>query len=462
MLRFAPSPTGDMHIGNLRAAIFNYIIAKQTNQKFLIRIEDTDLARNIEGKDKEILSLLNLFGLLWDNLVYQSHNFDKHRQLAQYLIEKDLAFYCYCSKEFLESKRELAKAQKKPFRYDMQWAELEKHTNKNPVIRIKGATSTISFEDAIKGHLSFEPHEIDSFVIIKEDGIPTYNFACAVDDMLYDVSFVVRGEDHTSNTPRQILIHRALGYEKVLGYAHLPIILGESGSKMSKRDSASSVAWLLEQGFLPQAIINYLISMGNHTPQEVFKLQESFAWFDIKNIAKSPVKFDIKRLRFLNREHLKMLNEQEFALLVDSKDSSVGALAKLHLQEASTLNEIREKLDKIFAPKCIERAENGESYIEECKILYAILCEMIESKDLNLQDYESLKNALMQRSNLKGKKFFKPLRILLTGQTHGLELSEIYPYLRFFLKDIVRLDRNAIADSNADSTQAIKNQAIKN
>ena len=157
-----------------------------------------------------------------------------------------------------------------------------------------------------------------------------------------------------------------------------------------------------------------------------------------------------------------MLNEQEFALLVDSKDSSVGALAKLHLQEASTLNEIREKLDKIFAPKCIQRAENGESYIEECKILYAILCEMIESKDLNLQDYESLKNALMQRSNLKGKKFFKPLRILLTGQTHGLELSEIYPYLRFFLKDIVRLDRNAIADSNADSTQAIKNQAIKN
>ncbi|WP_276890913.1 glutamate--tRNA ligase [Helicobacter japonicus] len=440
MLRFAPSPTGDMHIGNLRAAIFNYIIAKQTNQKFLIRIEDTDILRNIEGKDKEILALLNLFGLLWDNLVYQSDNFDKHRQLAEYLISKDLAFYCYCSKEFLESKRLEAKEQRKPFRYDDSWAEIEKTSNHKPVVRIRGAKSAISFEDSIKGEVRFEAHEIDSFVILKEDGIPTYNFACAVDDMLYDVSFIVRGEDHVSNTPRQILIHRALGYDKVLGYAHLPIILGESGSKMSKRDSASSVAWLLEEGFLPQAIMNYLISMGNRTPTEIFKLQDSYEWFDIKNIAKSPVKFDIKRLRFLNREHLKMLNEQEFALLLNSKDSSIGALAKLYLQEASTLNEIRTKIDGIFTPKCITQQENNESFEQECIVLYTHLREMIESYSEDLKDYESLKKALLQKSNLKGKRFFKPLRILLTGSTHGLELSEIYPYLRFFLRDIVTLD----------------------
>ena len=440
MLRFAPSPTGDMHIGNLRAAIFNYIIAKQSRQKFLIRIEDTDIARNIEGKDKEILNILNLFGLLWDNLVYQSDNFDKHRQLAQYLIDKGLAFYCYCSKEFLESKRLEAKEQKRPFRYDMQWAELEKHTNPKPVVRLKGAESVISFIDAIKGEVRFEANEIDSFVILKDDGIPTYNFACAVDDMLYDISFIVRGEDHVSNTPRQILIHRALGYDKVLGYAHLPIILGESGSKMSKRDSASSVAWLLEEGFLPQAIVNYLVSMGNHAPSEVFKLQDTYEWFDIKHIAKSPVKFDIKRLRFLNREHFKTLNEQEFALLLDSKDPSVGALAKLHLQEASTLNEIRAKIGCIFAPKNIMQKENDESYEQECRMLYAFLREMIESHSEDLKDYESMKNALLQKSNLKGKRFFKPLRILLTGTTHGLELSELYPYLRFFLRDIVTLD----------------------
>lgn len=451
MLRFAPSPTGDMHIGNLRAAIFNFILARQSGKKFLIRIEDTDTARNIEGKDKEILSLLNLFGLMWDNLVYQSDNFTRHRQLAEHLIAKGKAFYCYCSKEFLESKREEAKLSKKPFRYDEAWAELEKGSNPKPVVRLKGARKAVSFVDSIKGELCFEAHELDSFVILKDDGIPTYNFACAVDDMLYDVSFIVRGEDHVSNTPRQILIHRALGYEKVLGYAHLPIILGENGSKMSKRDSASSVAWLLEEGFLPQAILNYLISMGNRAPCEVFRLDDSLKWFDIKHIAKSPVKFDIKRLRFLNREHLKQLNEQDFALLLESKDSSIGALGKLHLQEASTLNEIRAKIESILSPKDPAMSEGGESYEAEVRTLYAILREMIDSHALELESYESLKGALMQKSALKGKRFFKPLRILLSGQTHGLELSEMYPYLRFFLRDIVRLKDSA---PNADSKQS--------
>lgn len=439
MLRFAPSPTGDMHIGNLRAAVFNYIIAKQTNQPFLVRIEDTDLVRNIEGKDKEILSLLNLFGLLWDKLAYQSHNFDHHRKIAEYLINKNLAFYCYCTREFLDQKREEAKAQKKPFRYDEAWAEIHKDSNPKPVVRLRGARRDICFVDEIKGEISFSPNEIDSFVILKEDAIPTYNFACAVDDMLYDISFIVRGEDHVSNTPRQILVRQCLDYTKDIGYAHLPIILGESGSKMSKRDNASSVSWLLEQGFLPQAIINYLIAMGNKTPKEIFKLQEAIEWFDIKNIAKSPVKFDIKKLRFINREHLKMLNESELALLLNTTDASVGGLAKLYLQEASTLNEIRDKIDSIFAPKDIYALYEEQDFSESCQILYGALRELMEEHSMALREYETLKAELMTRTNLKGKNFFKPLRILLTGTSHGLELNEIYPFLQFFLKDIVRL-----------------------
>lgn len=439
MLRFAPSPTGDMHIGNLRAAIFNYIIAKQTNEPFLIRIEDTDIARNIQGKDKEILSLLNLFGLLWDKLVYQSENFEHHRKLADYLIQKNLAFYCYCSKDFLDAKREEFAASKKPFRYDESWANLQKDSNPKPVVRLRGAKESINFTDEIKGNLSFATNELDSFVILKEDGIPTYNFACAADDMLYDISFIVRGEDHVSNTPRQILIHQSLDYTKNLKYAHLPIILGESGSKMSKRDSASSVAWLLEQGFLPQAIINYLVSMGNKTPCEVFTLQECIEWFDIKNISKSPVKFDIKRLRFLNREHLKRLNEKDFALLLNSTDSAVGALGKLHLQEASTLNEIREKIDKIFSKKDIDSSYEGQNFKPECKILYKELLELIKQNHSALNEYDSLKDELIKRTNLKGKSFFKPLRILLTGQSSGLELKDTYPYLRLFLKDIIQI-----------------------
>ncbi|WP_277641611.1 glutamate--tRNA ligase [Wolinella succinogenes] len=434
MLRFAPSPTGDMHTGNLRAAIFNYILAKQRGEKFLVRIEDTDMERNIEGKDKEILSLLNLFGMVWDELVYQSHNFPRHAQMAEYLLSQGKAFYCYCSKEFLDQKREEALAQKLPFRYNDAWAEIEKDSNQKPVIRLRGASEEICFKDEIKGIVSFKPHEVDSFVIVREDGIPTYNFACAIDDMLYDVSFIVRGEDHVSNTPKQMLIQRGVGYEKLLQYAHLPILLNEEGKKMSKRDNASSVKWLLEEGYLPQAIANYLILMGNKTPTEVFTLKEAIEWFDITHVAKAPAKFDLDKLRFLNREHFKRLSEQDLAFLLDHKDPSVGGLAKLYLQESSTLNELRPKIDALFAPK-IAQGEFASAMI----LLYPHLRAMIEEFSPALKDFEAFKKEAMERSGLKGKPFFKSLRLLLTGSENGPELSDLFEYARFFFNDIIRL-----------------------
>ncbi len=437
MLRFAPSPTGDMHIGNLRAAIFNFIIAKQRNEKFLIRIEDTDLARNIKNKDKEILSLLNLFGLLWDELIYQSANFSKHQHFAEFLLKTNKAFYCYCSKEFLEQKRQVAIDKKIAFRYDDSWAELEKDSNKKPVIRLKGSSKAISYDDKIKGKLTFEPNELDSFVIIREDGIPTYNFACACDDMLYDISYIVRGEDHTSNTPKQILIHQNLGYEKDIQFAHLPIILGENGKKMSKRDASSSVVWLLEQGFLPVAIINYLISMGNATPCEIFTLSEAIEWFDISKIAKSPVKFDIAKLRFINHEHLKRLNESDLALLLESSDLSIGALGKIYLEEASTLNELRDKIQAIIAPKDFNKLYEGQDFSKGCHVIFGILKDMIsDSKNIPFE-YEEFKNIIMTKSALKGKALFKPLRIVLTGASHGPDLAKLYPYLRNILDSIL-------------------------
>lgn len=439
MLRFAPSPTGDMHIGNLRAAIFNFIIAKQKNEKFLIRIEDTDFSRNIDGKDKEILSTLNLFSLLWDQIVYQSHNFSKHQRFAQMLIDQGLAFYCYCTKDFLEQKKQEAIEKKQPFRYQDSWAELQKDTNPKPVVRLKGSSSSLFFEDKIKGRIDFDCNELDSFVILREDGIPTYNFACAIDDMLYDISFIVRGEDHVSNTPKQILIQKYLQYDKKIQYAHLPIILGEDGKKMSKRDASSSVNYLLEQGFLPQAIINYLISMGNKTPVEVFSLNEAIEWFDISHIAKSPVKFDLKRLRFLNREHLKKLNESDFALLLETQDLSIGALAKLFLEEASTLNEIREKVNLIFMPKDIQKTYENQSFYNQCVLLFDVLKEISETQECAKMDYATFKAEAMQKSQLKGKEFFKPLRILLTGESHGLDLETMFNYLRLHLKSILRI-----------------------
>lgn len=435
MLRFAPSPTGDMHTGNLRAALFNYILSLQRKEKFLLRIEDTDTARNIEGKDKEILFLLTLFGIKWDSLVYQSENFPRHRQLAEYLITQGKAFYCYCTKEFLDKKREEAKAQKRAFRYDDTWAELQKDENPKPVVRLRGAKVAMKFEDKIKGILEFAPNEIDSFVILKEDGIPTYNFACAVDDMLYNVSFIVRGEDHVSNTPKQMLVYEGLDYKEAVEFAHLPILLNEEGKKMSKRDNASSVQWLLDEGFLPAAITNYLILMGNKTPCEVFTLNEAVEWFDITKIAKAPAKFDLDKLRFLNREHFKRLNEQDLAVLLGYKDASIGGLAKLYLQESSTLNELRDKIDRIFIKKSLILES---SFKQEIEILQNALLELLNQKDFSKEDFEVFKSLAMQKSKLKGKQFFKPLRLLLTGFEHGPELSDLFPYLRLYLKEILR------------------------
>ncbi|WP_300950039.1 glutamate--tRNA ligase family protein, partial [Helicobacter rodentium] len=334
--------------------------------------------------------------------------------------------------------------------YDDSWAELEKASNPKPVVRLRGSKEEIKFVDCIKGEIQFAPNEVDSFVILKEDGIPTYNFACAVDDMLYDVDFIVRGEDHVSNTPKQMLIHKDLNYNKEMKFAHLPILLNDEGKKMSKRDNASSVQWLLDSGFLPQAIVNYLILMGNKTPCEVFTLQDSLEWFDICKIAKAPAHFDMDKLKFLNREHFKRINEQDLAVLLGYKDASIGALAKIYLQEASTLNEIREKIDKIFANKTLllnQIQESAQSEIQSNEILefkaeiidlQKVILGMLESQDWAKSEFNTFKESAMQISALKGKKFFKPLRFLLTGFVNGPELSDLFPILRLFLKDIVR------------------------
>ncbi|MDE6979202.1 MAG: glutamate--tRNA ligase [Helicobacter sp.] len=437
MLRFAPSPTGDMHIGNLRAAIFNYILAKQRNEEFLLRIEDTDVERNIEGKDKEILQMLTLFGILWDKLVYQSENLHHHQMIADHLLKSGKAFLCYCTEEFLDKKREEAKESKHAFRYEDSWSEQEKDSNPTPVVRLHGAKADVCYTDKIKGLLTFNANEIDSFVILRANGMPTYNFACAVDDVLYDVRFIVRGEDHTTNTPKQILIRKAMQCDLPIEFAHLPIILNEEGKKMSKREQSSSVKWLLEEGFLPQAIANYLISMGNNPPMEVFTLKESIAWFDIGKITKSAVKFDIKRLRFLNREHFKRLSDSELAYLLESSNPQIGALARFYLQEASTLNEIRNAIAPIF---CAKNPASFPEFANEIVRLYSHITHMLDSLHPALSTFESFKKELMTQSNLKGKHFFKPLRILLTGKLEGPELSDLYPLIWGMLKDIIRIE----------------------
>lgn len=440
MLRFAPSPTGSMHIGNLRVALFNFVVAKQLKSPLMVRIEDTDLERNIPGKDQEILKILEMVGVSWDTLVYQSANLPTHLEYAQRLLDHNEAFYCHCTPAFLELKKTEALRAKKPFRYDDAWALLEKQSNPHPVVRLKGSQQGLQFQDVIKGPLSFEPFELDSFVILRSNQTPTYNFACACDDLEYKISHIIRGEDHVSNTPKQILIQRALRRvlnlpERNITYAHLPIILNEEdGKKMSKRHEASSVGWLLKQGFLPQSIANYLVSLGYKPPKEVFDLAEAMTWFKIERLSPSSAKFSLSYLRYLNHKRLEDLSLEELGVLLDLDCPEKSKLARLFIQECSTLLELQEKLKAVFSPKDICKEEGGQNFKEKCLRLYHVLKDMP-----TYESFTDFKQIAMQKSQLKGKDFFKPLRLLLTGELHGIELALLYPHVRPFLDQILTL-----------------------
>jgi glutamyl-tRNA synthetase len=352
--------------------------------------------------------------------------------MALQLLHDKKAFSCFCTSETLEQKREASKENKIAYRYDGTCENLHaEEVIDNPLpftIRIKKPSASITVRDIIKGESVFAPNDIDSFIIMRADKYPTYNFACAVDDMLSDVSLIIRGEDHLSNTPKQIAIQKALGYDRTIEYAHLPIILGEGGKKMSKRDDASSVKWLLEEGFLPEAITNYLILMGNKTPLEIFSLEEALKWFDLGTISKSPAYFDIDKLKFINREHLRALDPKELSRYVGFADEEIGRLAKVFLDEVSTLKELREKIGAIFGTKTVP---------DEYKEGYEVLRDLT-IKAPHFDDYESYKNYLIQHSGLKGKSLFKPLRILISGAEHGPEMNDLYMYLKNYLKEVVK------------------------
>ena len=436
MLRFAPSPTGDMHIGNLRVALINYIVAKQRGEKLLLRIEDTDQKRNVEGKEAELKLLLEKFGLHFDEELVQSSRSHLHRRLAEELVAQEKAFVCFCDEEELEAQRQEAKEQKRPYRYsgkclrlDKKEIESLKESQKPYSIRIKKPAAPIFFDDIIKGRISADPYEVDHFVILRSNGMPTYNFACACDDMLFDVTLVIRGEDHLSNTPKQLHVRAMLGDEHQSLYAHLPIILNEEGKKMSKRDKASSVIWLLKEGFIPDAIINYLLLLGNAAaPKEIFTLPEAIELFDLTKLSRSSAKFDIDKLRFINREHLRRMHDKRLSTLFGFADADIGKLAKLYLEEASTLNELERKIKTIFSPK-----EPLGEFAEEMKQIKEVL-----KTAPHFEEFNDLKDYIIDKTGLKGKRLFKPLRLLITGSEHGPELSDIYGYIRHYLLEVTQ------------------------
>ncbi|MEA3497842.1 MAG: glutamate--tRNA ligase [Campylobacterota bacterium] len=433
MLRFAPSPTGDIHIGNLRVALINHILSKQLNEELLIRMEDTDKKRNLKGKEQEILELLTLFSINFSRVSYQSENAKYHSQMAMKLLLDKKAFNCFCTDEALEMDREKAKDSKQPYRYSGFCTtisdEAKFECNAPFTVRIEKPKHNIKYTDAVKGEIETKPFDVDSFMILRQDKTPMYNFACAIDDMLFDISTVVRGEDQMPNTPKQIHIRESLGYTREIKYAHLPMILNsQTGKKMSKRDNTSSVKWLVDEGFLPAAISNYIILLGYNPPTEIFTLEEAEEWFDLGKISQSSAKFDITKLKFINREHLKMMDELRLSKILGYADEDIGTLAKLYIKECDTIKEIKAKLTTLFGQK-----DSLEGFEQEFKTLKECLIDAPYIDNL-----DKLKEYITTKTQLKGDKLFIPLRYALTGAKSGPNLSDIYPLIKNYLGEIVK------------------------
>ncbi|RXJ93929.1 glutamate--tRNA ligase [Malaciobacter molluscorum] len=423
MLRFAPSLTGDMNVNDLRVALFNFIVSKKLNEELLIRIEDIDKERFEEGKDKEVLELLNLFSIDYTRVLNQSSNFKYYQKLAMQLMGQKKAFACFCSDEKLEELKQDAIKNSKPIVYDGFCEKLSDEVvlevNAAFTVRIKRPNDNIKFDDLIKGTLDYSSDDVDSFVILTHDKNPTSNYACAIDDMLYDISFVIDTEDKILNTPKQIHIRNSLGYSKKIDYLHLPKI---------ELQEEISIKSLIEEGFLPAAIANYLVLLGNKTPKDIFTLEEAIEWFDIKNISLDNPAFDIEKLKIINKKHLILIDELRLSKLLGFADEDIGKLAKLFLEEVSTLKQIKEKIDSIFSKKLVIKGFEKE-------VSKIINCLQHSPYFENLNE---LQEFIKNNTGLNEESLSKPLYYVLTGLNNGPNLNDIYPLIKNYLGEIVR------------------------
>lgn len=351
--RFAPSPTGMLHIGGVRTALFSWLYARHHGGKFILRIEDTDRERSTAEATQVILDGMEWLGLGADaGPFYQTQRMDRYKEVIAQLLKEGKAYHCYCSKEELEELRNRQLAAKQKPRYDGRWRErIDSVPGVAPVVRFKNPlTGTVVVDDAIHGKVVFDNAELDDLIIARSDGTPTYNFCVVVDDWDMQVTHVIRGDDHLNNTPRQINMLRALGATLPL-YAHVPMILGADGAKLSKRHGAVSVLQYREEGYLPEALLNYLVRLGwSAGDQEIFSMEEMVRLFDIKDVNKSASAFNPDKLLWLNQqhilraapEHLARYLKPQLAVLgvtVDD-DARLAAVAKVQQERAKTLKEM--------------------------------------------------------------------------------------------------------------------------
>ncbi|MCX7737928.1 MAG: glutamate--tRNA ligase [Hydrogenothermaceae bacterium] len=452
-VRFAPSPTGYLHLGNARTALFNYLFAKHERAILILRIEDTDLERSKKEYEDMLIEDLKWLGISWEEGPDVSGNFGPYRQservdiykkYVQKLIEEGHAYYCYCSEEELELEREKAISEGRAYRYSGKCRNLTPEDRKvyeekriKPTVRFKVPDKIVVFEDIIRGVVEIDTKEFGDFVIVRKDGIPVYNFVVVIDDALMNISHVIRGEDHLSNTPKQIVIYEALGFD-IPKFAHLPIILGEDRTKLSKRHGAVSVRALKDEGYLPEAVFNALSLLGWHPKEEkeILSKEEIFNQFRLEDVNSSPAIFDRTKLRWMNGVYIReIISLDDLTKRATEFFEGFGYIANFEyyrkVMEAirdsiETLLDIKERgrvffVDEtIFSEEVIKEVRLEENFYRVVQTFY----EKVKDREtLSKEEFKSITKEIQKELNIKGKALFHPLRIALTGESSGVGLD---------------------------------------
>jgi len=442
--RFAPSPTGHLHIGGARTAIFNWLFSRHNGGKFILRIEDTDTQRSTEEYTKSILESLRWLGIDWDEGPYfQTQRLDLYRAYAERLYQSGWAYYCECSPEEVERRRQEAFAKGLKPKYDGACRDKGLSPAPGRVLRFRcPQTGTTVVKDIIKGVLSFDNSELDDLVLIRSDGMPTYNFSVIVDDITMGITHVIRGDDHVNNTPKQVLLYQALG-ERIPEFAHVPLILGPDRKRLSKRHGATSVIAYREMGFLPEALFNYLVRLGwSYGDQEIFTKDELIEKFSLENVGSSASIFDMEKLRWLNGHYIRKKSPEELVepLLPFLKAKGYPEKPRDYLGRAiqtlqprcATLAEMADAMDfymldeVAYDPKAAENFLTSETSVFLEEIIGAISKNegRFEEKAL-----EELFRRMAEEHGVKLKVIAQAVRVALTGRTASPGLFEIMDIL---------------------------------
>lgn len=437
--RFAPSPTGWLHIGGARTALFNWLFARHHGGKFILRIEDTDQVRSTEEATRAILEAMTWLGLDCDEgPIHQRDRLDLYRDAARKLVSEGKAYYCSCTPEELTKKRELALAQGRKPKYDGTCREQEVGPGPNRVIRFRSSQMGVTIlNDLIKGPISFNNEELDDLIIERSDGFPTYNFAVVIDDADMGMTHVIRGDDHVNNTPRQALLYQALGYD-VPEFAHVPMILGSDKTRLSKRHGATSVTAYRDMGYLPEALVNYLVRLGwSHGDQEIFSLAELIEYFSLDSVGRSAAVFNPEKLIWLNQHYIKTKNIQELAKTAAPYFETLGIEVKDQKYLEKVVSDLQTR-----AKTMVELAESGAFYFKDdirydpetaAKFLdppgKAVLGDIIQGLSsldgLSKESIEDMLRKISTERNAKLKNVIQPLRVALTGKTVSPGIDEV-------------------------------------